>query len=196
VHSAIRILKREHRSLAAVIHGLQYHVGAIEKGQAKPNFTLLRAMVYYIREFPEKLHHPKEDTLLFARLAKHGGRGAELVSSLEQQHREGAAALERLDRALSRYEVEGPKALAEFSRELDAYAEFHWEHMRAEEDDLLPLAQSTLDADDWVEIDRGFETHSDPLTGIAADPAVDEFRALFKRIVELAPPPLGLGSPT
>ena len=30
--------------------------------------TSLKAMLEYIRNFPERLHHPKEDAYLFARL--------------------------------------------------------------------------------------------------------------------------------
>ena len=45
---AIRIIHDEHRSLAAVLHGMLYLVNAIRDRGAKPDFKVLGAMVYYI----------------------------------------------------------------------------------------------------------------------------------------------------
>ena len=40
---------------------------AIATGAA-PDFTLLRAILYYLREFPQRRHHRNEDQVLFARI--------------------------------------------------------------------------------------------------------------------------------
>src|SRR5262245_49441760 len=66
--NAIRIILDEHRSLAAVLHGMLYLVNGIRNRGAKPDFKVLGAMIYYIDAFPERYHHPKEDRYLFARL--------------------------------------------------------------------------------------------------------------------------------
>jgi len=57
----------------------------------------------------------------------------------------------------------------------------------------VPLARSTLTADDWDEIDRAFLDNADPLFGVAAQA---EFRTLYHRIANLAPEPIGLGAHT
>ena len=62
--------------------------------------------------------------------------------------------------------------------------------MRAEEDKLIPLAREHLTAEDWKEIDAAFTGHSDPLFGVAAEA---EYNNLFRKIVNLAPPPIGVG---
>ena len=54
--------------MAAVIHGLEFLMRRAREGGEPPSFRLLRAMLYYIRKFPETLHHPKEDAYLFSRL--------------------------------------------------------------------------------------------------------------------------------
>ena len=69
-------------------------------------------------------------------------------------------------------------------------AAFHWDHMRAEEKELLPLAEKYLTAGDWEAVDAAFMGHSDPLFGAEAGA---EYDALFRRIVSLAPPPIGVG---
>ena len=63
--------------------------------------------------------------------------------------------------------------------------------MRRAETEVLPLAQQLLTPADWEDIDAAFIGHTDPLFG---DDAADQFGELFRRIVELAPPPLGTGS--
>jgi hypothetical protein len=60
--------------------------------------------------------------------------------------------------------------------------------MRIEEDDLLPLAKLHLTGADWAAADAAFFGHSDPLFGAEREEAYQE---LFRRIVDLAPHPIG-----
>jgi branched-chain amino acid transport system ATP-binding protein len=63
--------------------------------------------------------------------------------------------------------------------------------MLKEERDVMPLAQRVLTSADWAEIEAAFAAHRDPLAGVA-----DDHEALFRRIVDLAPAPIGLGAPS
>ena len=80
---------------------------------------------------------------------------------------------------------------ATFLDAVETYATFHWRHMRVEEDVVLRLAEKKFDAADWAELDAAFSSHRDPLYGVTEDG--QDFRALFTRIVNLAPAPIGLG---
>jgi hypothetical protein len=62
--------------------------------------------------------------------------------------------------------------------------------MNLEERELLPLAETSLTDEDWAAIDRAFEENRDPLTG---HPPSEDYAALFSKIVQHAPAPLGLG---
>ena len=187
---AIRIIQDEHRSLAAVLHGMLYLVREIRERGAKPDFAVLRAMVYYIDAFPERFHHPKEDQYLFRLLRIRCLDAAPLLDRLETEHRAGAEKIRLLEQALARYQEGGAKEFSGFAAAVEAYATFHWEHMQAEEKNLLPLAEKHLSAGDWEAIDAAFMGHTDPLFGAAAG---REYEALFRRIVNLAPPPIGVG---
>jgi hemerythrin-like domain-containing protein len=187
---AIRIIEDEHRSLAAVLHGMLYLVREIRDRGARPNFDLLGAMVYYIDAFPEHFHHPKEDQYLFARLRLRYSDAAPLIDRLEAEHRVGAQMIRALEQALTRYQQGGATEFPAFLAAVDGYAAFHWDHMRAEEKELLPLAQKHLNAADWQAIDAAFLGHTDPMLGA---PAGAGYEALFTRIVNLAPPPIGVG---
>src|SRR6478752_7114349 len=61
---AIRIIRDEHRAIAAILHGMLFLVRKIRDRGATPDFNLFGAMIYYIDAFPERFHHPKEDRYL------------------------------------------------------------------------------------------------------------------------------------
>jgi hemerythrin-like domain-containing protein len=187
---AIRIIRAEHRSLSAVLDGLLFLVREIGSHGKKPDFRVLAAMVYYIDTFPERFHHPKEDRYLFRILRLRHPDAAPLLDRLETEHRAGAEKIRALEQALARYQAGGPAEFSNFRTAVEAYATFHWDHMQAEERELLPLAEKYLTAADWQEIDTAFLGHSDPLLGAEAGAKYD---ALFIRIVNLAPPPIGVG---
>jgi hemerythrin-like domain-containing protein len=187
---AIKIIHDEHRSLAAVLHGMLYLVRQIRERGAKPDFALLGAMIYYIDTFPERFHHPKEDQYLFRLLRIRCSEAAPLLHRLQAEHRDGARKIRGLEQALARFQQGGMPEFSAFNAAVDAYADFHWAHMRAEEKEVLPLAEKHLTAGDWEAIDAAFTDHSDPLFGADAEAAFDE---LFRRIVNLAPPPIGVG---
>ena len=189
---AIRIIHDEHRALAAVLQGLLHLVAEIDEGRMKPDFRVLAAMLHYIDAFPEKLHHPKEDEFLYRLLRARLAEPLPLLDELESEHVHGRTLIEGLRAALDRFQAEGGASFPPFRDAARAYAEFHWTHMRKEEDEILPLAARTLTDDDWATIDAAFTSNSDPIVGT---PASREFRTLFRRIVHLAPPPIGVGAP-
>jgi hemerythrin-like domain-containing protein len=188
---AVRIIQSEHRSISAVLLGLKELTRMAAVPGAQPDWRAFRAMVRYIDEFPERFHHPKEDRYLFARVAARSLAGRELVRKLEAEHRKSAQLVRELERALVLLEDAWPKGLARFSARVDEYCGFHWDHMRTEEKDLIPLAERTLAPEDWAEVDAGFAGNADPLQGLEER----NFRELFTRLVGIAPAPVGLGEP-
>jgi len=187
---AINVIRSEHRSIAAVLHGLLYLIGEIRAGRSDARFDALRAMVHYIDAFPERLHHPKEDRYLFLALRKRTGEANAALDRLEQQHQQGAEMIRHIEQALLRYEQGGAQFFEAFASRASEYADFHWRHMREEEDAILPLAERVLTAEDWEVIDNAFAGNDDPLLGI--EPRRD-YERLFTRIVMLVPPPIGIG---
>jgi hemerythrin-like domain-containing protein len=86
--------------------------------------------------------------------------------------------------------VGGAGARQAFAAAVEGYATFHWAHMRKEEDVVLPLARETLSDAEWAAIDAAFTVNDDPVPGVAPR---QEFDALFRLIVAMAPPPIGVG---
>lgn len=186
---AIQKIRDEHRSISAVLHALKQLAKDAQDKRLKPGFEAFRAMIRYIDEFPEQLHHPKEDQYLFPPLVARVPESKALVDSLRGEHAEGGQLIRELERALVFFEDAWPAGAAEFLKTVDAYAEFHWKHMRKEEQEVLPLAEKYLTARDWEAINEAFDANEDPIAGVREK----DFQDLFSRIVRLAPAPVGLG---
>ncbi|MBS1171410.1 MAG: hemerythrin cation-binding region [Proteobacteria bacterium] len=190
LNTALTIIQDEHRSLAAVVHGLKYLVHEARSRGINPDFKLLWAMIYYIDAFPEKLHHPKENAYLFRRLRMRTREADAVLDELEKQHTDGARNVRALEVTLGHYEAGAADGFEQFAAAVNKFGDEIWEHMNLEEKVIIPLAKKYLTAQDWVDIAEAFGENGDPRFGSEPD---HEFRDLFSRIVNLAPPPIGVG---
>jgi len=188
--AALDVIRDEHQALAAMLRSLKMLLAQARRENALPDFGVLRAMLFYVDEFPERLHHTKESELLFPRLRERAPELAPLLARLDKDHARGEAAVRELEHALLAFEVMGVSRQAAFEQAVDRYVAAYLEHMALEESDVLPAAQRLLTPADWAELDTAFSANRDPLTG--HEPA-DEYRELFHTIVHTAPAPIGLG---
>jgi hemerythrin-like domain-containing protein len=188
---ATYVIRDEHRSIAAVLQGLRYLATEMRFGRMEADFALLDAMLRYIEGFPERLHHPKEDKYLFPVIRRLAPELDAVIDELEQQHESGRALIRELRESFEDLRS-GVIRNTAFADVVERYVEFHWKHMRLEEDQVLVFADQRLPASDAQSIEAAFESNDDPLSGIST---ADEFRDLFKRIANLAPPPIGVGPP-
>ena len=189
--TSIHIIRDEHTTLAAMLRSLGMMVERGPGEHPQKFFDVLRSMLFYIDEFPERLHHPKESELLFPKVAALVPETAELIARLDKDHHRGEANVRELQHLLLAWELLGESRREVFTVAAKRYLGFYLEHMRQEETVILPAALKVLKPEDWQAIDAAFETNCDPLTGqYPRDPMYDQ---LFTRIVNLAPAPIGLG---
>jgi len=194
-HEALRVIRDEHATLAAMLQSLMQMVkrGPDPEGkdQHELYFDVLRAMLFYIDEFPEKMHHPKESDLLFPRVARAAPQVMATIDQLERDHMSGEVRVRELMHMLMAWEYLGETRRQAFEDEVTAYVEFYLQHMRLEETEVLPAAEKHLTDADWHALNAAFATNLDPLnTRIPRDP---QFDRLFTQIVMRAPAPVGLG---
>ena len=188
---SIRIIKDEHRSISSVLHALGHLTRMAKDPALTPRFDVFRAAIRYIDEYPERLHHPKEDAFLFARLAAVCPASRPLIERLESEHREGARLVRELERSLMLFEDDRLGGWANFADLVDTYSQFHWDHMRLEDQELIPLAERHFSPQDWQVVDEGFSSNTDPIAHVKEK----DFSELFSRLVNMAPAPVGLGAP-
>lgn len=191
MHSSVRIIQSEHRSISSVLTGLALFADLARAGRPPPDARVFRAMLQYLDLFAERVHHPKEDAFLFACLRQRTHDLDEVLDRLQEDHCFGEGAIRKLEQALMRYEEGGAPFFEAFAREVEKYTAFHREHMRTEEEVILPLAQSVLGDDDWRGIDEAFEKNDDPL---ASPQECHRMEELFDRIVSISPVPIGGGA--
>lgn len=187
---ALNVIRDEHRSIAAILHGMEYLVQGIRARRKKVDPRVFHAMLYYLDTFSERMHHPKEDTYLFKAMRERSAEAGKHIAELEEEHARGEDALRRLAQCLIRYEEGGEREFPAFEREVENFVRNYREHIRKEEDILFPLAERLLSSADWQTIDRAFGENRDPLAG---ERDTRDFEKLFDRIVTLAPPPIGVG---
>ena len=191
-HESIRIIHDEHAALSAMLQSLRMMVQRGPGDDAEQFFDVLRAMLFYIDEFPERLHHTKESELLFPPVRARAAHLAAALDRLDHDHKQGEAAVRELQHLLLAWELLGESRRPAFEAAVKHYLDFYLEHMKLEETVILPEADKVLTAEDWKALDAAFATNCDPLTGkYPRDPLYDR---LFTRIVMRAPAPIGVGA--
>lgn len=189
---ALRIIGEEHQSLAAILHALRFTQKEILAGRLEPDLPLLQMMVHYLDVYAERRHHPKED-LLFARLAERSAEAAEPLRLLAEQHAAAPQRIARLQAALDALAA-GTGTVADFAAAFDRYADFYRGHMMLEEERVLPLIGKHLTAEDRRELDLAFAAFT--AREEASPSGGEDFAALFSKLVDAAPAPIGLGRPS
>ncbi len=190
-HESVRIIHEEHAALAAMLQSLRMMIQRGPGDAPEQFFDVLRAMLFYIDEFPERQHHPKESSLLFPPLRARAPHLQGTLERLERDHDHGEAAVRELQHLLLAWELLGESRRSAFEVAMLRHLDFYLEHMRVEETEVLPEAVKHLTPQDWAALDAAFATNQDPLSGkYPRDPLYDR---LFTRIVMRTPAPIGLG---
>ncbi len=189
---SLRIIRDEHRALAAMLRSIPLLLAEHRRHASLPDFGALRAMLFYVDEFPERLHHPKESELLFPKLRARAPELRDTLDKLDEDHGRGERAIRELEHSLLAFEMLGEARRSRFEQQAERYVDLYLQHMELEEREILPLAQRMLQPEDWAELDEAFAANRDPLTGHAPDAS---YEALFQRILHALPAPLGLAEP-
>jgi hemerythrin-like domain-containing protein len=186
---AINIIKSEHTNLRAVLYSLEKLIEEIDQGK-QADFSVFHGLFTYIDRFLDRYHHPKENEYLFPKLMERSPESEALVRNLGKQHHEGEVMFVQMLKALSAYEFSGAEAYPAFRELVLKYVVFEREHANIEEQQVLPRAREVLTESDWAEIDAAFGENRDPLFDREW---TTEFSALFDKLVNKLPAPLGLG---
>lgn len=182
---AVNIIQNEHHVYSEILRLLRDLVWW-RSGEtiSDDDFKLYASILYYIDEFPERLHHPKEDRYLFRFIRVRTSECDAVLSELEAEHKVSKEQVLQLHRLLNAYQCGILNAGYAFNEAVKQHVQFQFEHMRKEEMLILPLAERVLEDEDWVIIASEFHANDHPEFGL--DSRL-EFRALRERIALLAP---------
>lgn len=188
--ATLQIIHDEHRALAAMLTSVSLLLAEHRRKGTLPPFDVLRAMLFYLDEFPRRLHHRKESDLLFPLIRQRSTAAGEVLDRLDLEHASDEREIRDLEHALTAFEMLGDARRGNFEEAMARYISHYREHMGAEEERVLPLARQVLTEADWAQLDAAFTAHRDPLLGHTPD---NEYERLFHHIVQIAPAPIGLG---
>ncbi len=170
----IALWHAEHRHFARLLDLLERQVVAFHADN-QPNFELMLDLVSYLRYFPDRYHHARED-VVFAQLAKRDPAMKPIVDQLLQEHRVIAAAgadqhkyLEQVvdDVVIERAKVEAAAA---------TYLVYYRRHLALEDRDIVPRAEQLLTPQDWEAVVAAIPSGPDPLFGEDSDARYHELR--------------------
>jgi len=170
----IAVWHADHLRFARLLDLLDRELLRFHKGE-QPDYALLLDIVHYLRHYPDRYHHPRED-VAFARLVEHDPAMSLPVARRLQEHRVIAAAGDELLEVLQGV-VEG--ALIERSaleRTAATYMVYYRYHLETEEHYVMPRAGQLLTTEDWVAVAGAAPAGADPLFGDAADARYGELR--------------------
>jgi hemerythrin-like domain-containing protein len=159
--------REEHRRFGQLLGVLENQVAKLHAGN-EPDFDLMRNVVYYLRHYASRVHHPREDAAL-ARLLERDPGAQPQVSRLRQEHRVIATAEEELLQRLEDIEAEAMVERASLLAAADTYLVYYRHHIALEEAEILPRARQVLTREDWNAVAAAVPAGPDPLFGESFD---------------------------
>ena len=167
----------EHVNFARLLDLLETQLAAFHRGD-RPNYDLMVDIVYYLRSFSDRFHHPRED-VAFARLVKREPEMELVINRLLQEHRVIATAGDELFNRLNEVaeDVMAPRAALEAAAA--TYVVYYRHHLSTEEREVMPRAAQLLTQEDWAAVAGTVPAVHDPLFG---DNVEARFRELRRQI--------------
>ena len=177
--NVIAALDRDHANIAKLLELLESEILAIEVGKT-PDYSLLQDIMYYMVQYPDRFHHPKED-LIFTQLLKRYPEARADVNDLLQEHIAIGLAGQSFDKLLRISHIDSVEVREQLAAAGFAYIWVLREHMLKEEKKLFPLAMEVLTKEDWQVIDEQVDAVEDPVFGAAI---ADGYQRLYQLIVD------------
>jgi hemerythrin-like domain-containing protein len=183
-HKCIRIILDEHAALAATLQSLRSMVEQGPGDEPGKFFDMLRAVLFYIDEFPGRQHDSMESELLFPAVTRLARHVKTVIARVEHDHAYGEAAVRELLHLLMAWELLGETRRGAFEQAASHYVEFFLDHLRLEEEVIIPEAEKVLTDADWEALDAAFASQCDPVTGkVLRDPLHER---LLSRLASLS----------
>ena len=160
-----RIIEQQHRAMASVLFTLRTLTRQALRSGSRPDFRWLWTLAGYVERFPERHHHPNEETYLYRVLLRREPATVRMVARLRRDHAASTGYANRLRAALADWERGDPKAGSHSAHVANDFARFMWRHARFEEREILPIARAAFTEAEWRAVDQAFIAAADPLIG-------------------------------
>lgn len=170
----VELLNEEHVNMLRLLNTLETGSERLAPGRV-PDFSLLLDIVAYLKHFPDRFHHPRED-LLFTALLKRDPGFAVQQRRLEKEHRELATLNDQIYQELMEIRAGRPAHVTHLRTQLRAYTNTYREHIRYESRYVFPKAERKLNARELKSLQQKTHYADDPLFGYSPNERYDRLR--------------------
>ncbi len=168
----------EHANFARLLSLLESQIAVFHEG-GTPNYELMIDIVSYLRHYPDRFHHARED-VAFKRLIEREPALHGKVNRLLQEHRVIAHAGDELLKLLNEVADEAIIARAEVEAAASTYLVYYRHHIATEEAAVMPRAIELFTPEDWADVAAAIPAGRDPLFGDESDERYRELRRLIR----------------
>ena len=149
--SILNKLHNDHINFSQLLSFLEKELHLLEECEYCDLTSTLNA-IKYMKEYPDYVHHPLED-VIFNYFLEHHEEAHEKIVELLHEHSEMPKLTEKLLTMLEGALAEIPQKREDICDYLKKYISIQREHMNEEEVYVYPVINSTLDENDWNNID-------------------------------------------
>ncbi|CAL1241251.1 hemerythrin domain-containing protein [Candidatus Methylocalor cossyra] len=174
MHRLLQDLHRDHGNLERVLCLLERQLHLIRAGEHADLFMLCE-VVDYVQNYPDRIHHPREDLVYAVFRERNPGHGA-LVERLLEEHRTLLASTAELKASLDQWQSDSPLPRELVVARISNYLRLQREHLQREEREIYGLLAEGLEDADWERIEASMPPGTDPLFG---DPSRRRYETLY-----------------
>ena len=155
----LEALRQEHRNTAELLDVLEHEIASLA---GDPDWDVINGIANYFCDYPDRCHHPKEDTI-FRRLQALFPEQAISIGNLLSEHQEVRLRAERFRGHVQSIFLEAVFPREELIASARGFIDAERLHMMKEEKMFLPAAEKLLVKEDWKWIESQLQSEFDPL---------------------------------
>ena len=177
IEKTMNELRADHRNMSMLLDLLDGESMRLADDQ-DADYELINDVMTYMTEYPDAVHHPKED-LIYGHIHDKHEKIDKQLEYIEKDHRELEEASHEIRQEIAEMGSENAISRESLAESLREYSRHLREHMFWEEKELFELGDSMNDDDAWADILKDHAGRSDPIFGNRVE---RRFRKLFNSI--------------
>lgn len=156
-------LHQEHKDLARLLDILEAELARFDAA-GTPDYEVMLAIADYFTDYPAACHHPKED-LVYNALVARRPELADSIGDIVSEHVSLGNQVKQFADAVHNVLQDVNVSRDAFDHVVRNFVTQQRRHIDLEEGRFFPLAAETLSNTDWAEIDGRIADRDDPLFG-------------------------------
>jgi hemerythrin-like domain-containing protein len=163
IEKTMNELRTDHRNMVQLLDLLDAETVRLADCD-EPDYDLVYDIMTYMSEYPDAVHHPKED-MIYRHLKSIHPDIDESLKHIEDDHKALGEASHEIRRDIDAIAADGVVSRESLAQSLQKYSEDLRKHMYWEEKELFELADALDDDENWTELLKVYDEASDPLFG-------------------------------